>query len=112
MRWGDSWANPWNKEKEEIAKIFWPSHPVDELEKFDAWFDGTVEYVRAFNPSTVTALIEALQRARETLTRINKPDYGSVDGMIIGDMGLKHFTEYSAEIGLKQIDEILKGILE
>lgn len=47
--------------------------------------------------NAIDDLIADHRAMREALNRINKPDYGGVDGMIIGDMGLKHFTEHLAD---------------
>lgn len=54
-------------------------------------------------------LLAIIRVQQEALEKIKSPDMAGLHGMIIADMGLKHFTECTATMALAAVEKIVGG---
>lgn len=61
-------------------------------------------FVKKHLEKEIDSLNQRIFKLRCALKRISSPDYAGMDGMIIADMGLKHFTEHFSKSCLAEDD--------
>ena len=64
------WVNPWSKEKERVAMLMWPGHPIEETARVEAWYSTLGKIVDTCSPEFLGRLFKKLQAYEEFLEMI------------------------------------------